>query len=293
MPNYLIQPQADHTADPTDLTNALWFFNATDPDTLAGLTNGTAYVAREFILSPASAAFTPAVVAASLARATTVQGVTHDTGQNSWPYEGNSITVSGGANRLLVAIITINAGSNGVDLSDLSATFGDASRSYGVDDTAMTVLGPFTTGRRVQTAIAVLVNPPSGAGTVMFSSAGVVTAGNMVTVEYTGASQTLANHTAFTANGGTSITSTTTSGTAVAGQLLSGVAILNGDYTAEVAATGGATLLGSAVQSGVVGFAGLTSAFSTEVVTAGANGNGFSWTTANDAIMTTLMVAAA
>lgn len=58
MPNYLIQPQADHTADPTDLSNAIWALGVSDPGTVSGLTNGTAYVAREFVLSPASAAFT-------------------------------------------------------------------------------------------------------------------------------------------------------------------------------------------------------------------------------------------
>lgn len=65
MPNYLIQPEADHTADPTDLTNATWAFGVADPGTVSGLTNGTAYVAREFVLSPASASFTPAAAGAT------------------------------------------------------------------------------------------------------------------------------------------------------------------------------------------------------------------------------------
>jgi hypothetical protein len=63
MANYLIQPAADHTANPTDLTNAVFAFGVADPGTITGLTNGTAYVAREFVLSPASAAFTPAIPA--------------------------------------------------------------------------------------------------------------------------------------------------------------------------------------------------------------------------------------
>jgi hypothetical protein len=64
MPNYLLQPQADHTADPDDLTNAVFAMDVADPGTVSGLTNGTAYVAREFVLSPASAAFTPVAPAA-------------------------------------------------------------------------------------------------------------------------------------------------------------------------------------------------------------------------------------
>jgi hypothetical protein len=59
MPNYLIQPQADYTVDRDDLTNAVFGMGVTDPGTVSGLTNGTAYVAREFVLSPESAAFTP------------------------------------------------------------------------------------------------------------------------------------------------------------------------------------------------------------------------------------------
>jgi hypothetical protein len=63
MANYLIQPQADHTANPTNLANAVFAFGVADPGTVSGLTNGTSYVAREFVLSPASAAFTPAIPA--------------------------------------------------------------------------------------------------------------------------------------------------------------------------------------------------------------------------------------
>jgi len=59
VPNYLIQPKADFDLDPDDISGAVWSVGTTDPTTISGLTNGTEYVAREFILSPASAGFTP------------------------------------------------------------------------------------------------------------------------------------------------------------------------------------------------------------------------------------------
>jgi hypothetical protein len=65
VPNYLIQPAADHTADPDDVSNAVLAMDIADPGVVSGLTNGTAYVAREFVLSPASSEFTPVAPAAT------------------------------------------------------------------------------------------------------------------------------------------------------------------------------------------------------------------------------------
>jgi hypothetical protein len=221
-----------------------------------------------------------------------VSGLTHDEAQNSWPYESNAITIGSGPNRLLVAAVTLNTSSNGVDLSDITADFGTAGRTAGAG-TSMTIVGPFnTSGRRMQVVFALLTNP-TGAGTVMFNSAtGTVTAGDICVYEITGANQTVGTHTAFTAVGGQGQTALATTGTAVTGALLSAVAIRDGDYTSEIAANGGAILDG-ATNSGGTGFSALTSAFAHELVSAGADGNGFTWTTANDADMATLNIAGA
>lgn len=59
MPNYRIVPEADFIADPNDDSNATYAYGISDPGDVTGLTNGTACIAQEFVLSPASAAFTP------------------------------------------------------------------------------------------------------------------------------------------------------------------------------------------------------------------------------------------
>jgi hypothetical protein len=61
MPDYVIQPAADHTADPGDFSNAIYAGGIASPGDANGLTNGTAYVARQ--LSPVSAEFTPVAAA--------------------------------------------------------------------------------------------------------------------------------------------------------------------------------------------------------------------------------------
>ncbi|MEJ6391568.1 hypothetical protein [Gymnodinialimonas ulvae] len=227
----------------------------------------------------------------SIAVAQQVADLIHDSSQNAFPYESNSIAIGSGSDRLLVAAIALNATTNGVDLSDMQADFGAAGRTFGTG-TSMTLIGPSNTnGRKPQIAFALLA-APSGSGTVMFNSAaGTVTAGQVRLYEFTGANQSVAAHTPFTADGTTGATELSTSGTAVDGCLVSVLAVDRGDYTGEITANGATTLDATAL--GGSGIAGISVGFASAPVAAGATGDGFTWTTTRAAELITLNIASA
>lgn len=212
-------------------------------------------------------------------------------------YEANSITIGSGSNRVLVFAWCAGTSANAADLTGTEATFGTAARSW-LTGTTMTMFGPFNVGgRRTQVGFAVLVNPPSGAGTVQIEwkqTGGTLLATALGAVgcwsfEFTGADQTVGNYAAFGA-GATSATSETTSGTVAAGAMISALNILGADYTGEISASVG-TLEGTVASEGVSGFGDGSYAFSSETgVSAGTDGGGFSWTTARDCEMGTISV---
>jgi hypothetical protein len=139
MPNYLIQPAADHTADPDDVSNAVLAMDIADPGVVSGLTNGTAYVAREFVLSPASSQFTPVAPAAT--DFSYIESAVDTANAASYTFDDTDITgldfTDGG--KFLVVVtsqeadqVSADAEPAGVTIGGVTATIAEPSGGYPV-----------------------------------------------------------------------------------------------------------------------------------------------------------------
>ncbi|MGV6849925.1 MAG: hypothetical protein ACWA5A_16255 [Marinibacterium sp.] len=198
--------------------------------------------------------------------------------------ESGTITIGSGTNRMLVAMVPLYADTNSQVITP-TATFGGAGRAEGTG-TAMTeiVLGVPQT-RRVRFHVFALPAPAAGAGTVQVSPGGQRRGLGVKIYELTDVDQSPVNAVAAYARTipGTSVDVgvTTTQPNAVT---LNGLIIQSGDYTAELAVTGG-QIQDEAVASGTSGFSDFTAAWGTRTVAVpGADTAGWTWTTSKDAV---------
>lgn len=225
---------------------------------------------------------------ATLSRVNDVSGGTSTV--NTSEFETASITIGSESNRALVASIAFQDNAANANLSNVAATFGSASRTPGTG-TAMTLFGPFTRANdRTTIYFAVLLNPPTGAGTVQVRNPGDDwgSIGCWLSA-FENADQTIGNWNAF-GTGASSGTSISTSGTVADGVLLSTLILLSGDYSAQIGAGSGATLDGAAA-SGTSGLSDHTNGFAYEAgVAAGTHGHSFTWTTSVQNAAATLSI---
>lgn len=209
--------------------------------------------------------------------------------------ESNALTVGSGPNRVILAMIQFGMTANTDVATGTTVTWGASGRTQGTG-TAMDIIaseGLDGTKRRTRIIWAILINPPSGAGTVQVqykdgSAAAVNTTCSVLTVsEWNDANQTLANYTAgglTNGNSGTNVTSRTTSLTTLLANttLLTAVCVLSGDFTNDLAVSGGSTLT-LTDRTGTTNTSDITVGLSTEVVAAAqADGNGWTWGVARD-----------
>lgn len=209
--------------------------------------------------------------------------------------ESNPLTVGSGPNRIILACIMFGMIANGDVATGTTVTWGASGRVQGTG-TAMDIVaseGLAGANRRTRIIWAILINPPPGAGTVQVqykdgTNAAINTTCSVLTVEeWTDANQTLANYTAgglTNGNTGTNVTSRTTSVTTLLANttLLTAVCVLSGDFTNDLAVSGGSTLA-LIDRTGTTATSDVTVGLSTEVVAAAqADGNGWTWGTARD-----------
>lgn len=117
------------------------------------------------------------------------QSAVTQTSDNTTSYESDPITIGSGSDRLLVAVLHgyKDAGADPGTIN--SVTFGAAGRAAGTG-TALTVQVSMDGTQRCWTAIATLVAPPSGAGTVQIEYAIGQRANGIGLAEFSGVDQT-------------------------------------------------------------------------------------------------------
>lgn len=205
----------------------------------------------------------------------------------------SSVTVGSTADTILFAVLTFSAAANTTDYTGTTVTWNGA---------AMTLKASFdlagtSPAKRSRAAIYALANPTPGTGTIVaaMKNAGAVAQNTIACVidalEVSNCDTNLANIVAATGarlSSGTSISTTLTT-TADDALIITGVTIFGGPTSAWAATNGGTLTLST--QTGTSGSndnVGLT--ITEDAPTAGANGNGASWTTSVEACITSLAV---
>lgn len=201
-------------------------------------------------------------------------------------YTGSSFTVGSGTNRVLVAVIHGYMNTAGT-LPAATVTFGGV---------AMTErLAPVHSGNREYGAIYTLTNPTAGAGTLnivtdLSNRAMAVTLYEVENVDQTTPAVWTGSDTDPLSRTAASFARTTAANNAL---LISGLTLDSGALSAEIGITGGATIATQS-ETGILASSDVSFASAYELVaTAGADGHGYSWTTADVCTLVAIELAAA
>lgn len=203
-----------------------------------------------------------------------------NTTNNNNSYTTGNITTTSQTNHLLIGRVNMIKGANTSDLADIAATFN------GTSMTKIAEVNNGPAGRRICSIIFALAAPSVGSYPMVITTTNANMSAIIVEMtEISGADQTVGSYPTNTDdNGATNVSGLELAVTTLADNalLLSVIGVESGGSDGEWSATNGGTL-DRQTQTGITTSSDCCGGVvSEEVASAGADGHGVSWTTANE-----------